>query len=105
MLVARGQLDEARPFVMRHLPDPEAEAVHASIEVGEWKTSPGSGPLADARRAAAAGRWRDGLEGMLAAMPTDRDAARQAMITVFATLGDENELVPEFRRRLAAALF
>jgi putative thioredoxin len=104
-LVARGNLDEARPLVMRHLPDPEAEAVHASIEIGEWKTSPGSGPLADARRAATTGRWRDALEGMLAVVPHDRDAARQAMITVFAALGDDNELVPEFRRRLAAALF
>ena len=42
---------------------------------------------------------------MLGALPDDRDAARQAMITVFAVLGDEDELVITYRRKLAAALF
>ena len=105
VLLARGKLDEARPLVARHLPDPDAEAVHASIEVGDWASSPGTGTLGTARRAAAEGRWRDALDGMLAALPEDMDAARQAMITAFTALGEENELVPEYRRRLAAALF
>ena len=42
---------------------------------------------------------------MIGALQDDRDAARQAMITVFAVLGDDDELVPEYRRKLAAALF
>ena len=58
-----------------------------------------------AKRLAAAGRWREALDGMLGALQDDRDAARQAMITVFAVLGDDDELVPEYRRKLAAALF
>jgi putative thioredoxin len=105
VLLARGRLDEARPLVTRHLPDPEAEAVHASIEVGDWASEPGSGTLAAARRAAAEGRWREALDGMLSALAEDKDAARQAMITAFTALGDDDELVPEYRRRLAAALF
>ena len=42
---------------------------------------------------------------MIAALGDDRDAARQALVTAFAALGDEDPLVPEYRRRLAAALF
>jgi putative thioredoxin len=105
VLVARGDLDEARPLVAKHLPDPEAESVHARIEVKDWATSPDNGTLASAKRLAARGRWREALDGMLGALQDDRDAARQAMVTVFAALGDEDELVPEYRRKLTAALF
>ncbi|HEX6131302.1 MAG TPA: tetratricopeptide repeat protein [Actinomycetota bacterium] len=105
VLVARGDLDEARPLVAKHLPDPEAESVHARIEVKDWATSPDDGTLASAKRLAARGRWREALDGMLGALQDDRDAARQAMVTVFAALGDEDELVPEYRRKLTAALF
>ena len=42
---------------------------------------------------AAQGKWREALDGMLGAVQDDRDAARQAMVTVFAVLGDEDELV------------
>ena len=58
-----------------------------------------------AKRLAAAGDWAAALSGMTAALDQDRDAARDAMVTAFAVLGDEDPLVPEFRRRLAAALF
>lgn len=105
VLVARGEIDEARPLVMRHLPDPEAEAVHATIEVREWAEEPANGTLASAKRLAAKGRWRESLDGMLGAIQDDRDAARQAMVTVFAALGDDEELVAEYRRKLTAALF
>lgn len=105
LLVARGDIDEARPLVMQHLPDPEAEAVHASIEVREWAQEPANGTLASAKRLAAKGRWREALDGMLGALQDDRDAARQAMVTVFAALGDDDETVAEYRRKLTAALF
>jgi putative thioredoxin len=105
VLVARGDIDEARPLVMQHLPDPEAEAVHATIEVREWAEEPANGTLASAKRLAAKGRWREALDGMLGALQDDRDAARQAMVTVFAALGDDDDLVTEYRRRLTAALF
>lgn len=105
VLVARGQIDEARPLVMRHLPDPEAEAVHATIEIAEWADDPATGTLPSAKRLASKGRWREALDAMLGALTDERDAARQAMVTVFAALGDDDELVAEYRRKLTAALF
>jgi putative thioredoxin len=105
ILLERGAIDEARPLIMPHLPDPEAEHLHAKIEVAEWSTEPADGRLGDARRSAARGDWTDALEGMIAALPDQRDDARQALVTAFAALGDDDPLVSEFRRRLAAALF
>jgi putative thioredoxin len=105
VLVARGAIDEARPLATKHLPDPEAERIHAEIEIREWAADPAAGTLASAKRLAAQGNWREALDGMVGALQDDRDAARQAMITVFAVLGDEHDLVGEYRRKLAAALF
>lgn len=105
VLIARGALDEARPLVVHHLPDPDAEALHARIEVMGWAREAGPGALGAAMRLAAQGAWHDALEGMMGALGEDRDGARQAMLTVFAVLGEEHELVPEYRRRLTASLF
>jgi putative thioredoxin len=105
ILVARARLDEARPLVTKHLPDPEAEQLHAVIEVKEWARDADASPLGEAKRMAAAGRWREALDGMVGSLSADLDAARQAMVTVFSALGDEHELVPEYRRKLAASLF
>ncbi len=105
ILLERGAIDEARPLIMPHLPDPEAEHLHARIEVAEWATLPADGTLGAACHAAAHGDWAQALEGMIAALPEQRDDARQALVTSFAALGDDDPLVPEFRRRLAAALF
>jgi len=105
ILLERGAIDEARPLIMPHLPDPEAEHLHARIEVAEWAMEPANGRLGDARLAAARGDWRDAFEGMIAALDDQRDDARQALVTSFAALGDDDPLVPEYRRRLAAALF
>jgi putative thioredoxin len=104
VLVRRGAIDEARPLVAKHLPDPEAERLHATIEVMEWADESGPGTLASAKRLAAAGKWREALDGMVAALQDQRDEARQAMITSFAVLGDD-PLVGDYRRRLTAALF
>jgi putative thioredoxin len=105
ILVRRGAVDEARPLVTPHLPDPEAEHLHALIEVTEWAREPQDGELGRAKHAAAAGRWDEALAGFLAALDGDRDGARQALVTVFAALGDDDPLVPEYRKRLAAALY
>jgi putative thioredoxin len=105
ILLDRGAIDEARPLIMPHLPDPEAEHLHAKIEVAEWAALPADGRLGEARRAAARGDWNDALEGMVAALSDQRDDARQALVTAFAALGDDDPLVPDYRRRLAAALF
>ena len=90
---------------MQHLPDPEAEHLHAQLEVAEWARSRPRARSARRSDAAAAGDWPGALDGMIAALAEDRDAARQALVTAFAALGDDDPLVPEYRRRLAAALF
>lgn len=104
ILAARGDLDEARRTLMPLLPDAEAERLLASIEVSSWESMREPGTLALAKRLAAQGEWRAALDGMLGALRDDPEA-RQAMLEVFAVLGDEDSLVPEYRRRLASALF
>jgi putative thioredoxin len=105
ILAERGDDAEARALVAPHLPDPEAERVVALLDVRSWADEPGPSTLASAKRLASAGRWREALDGMLGAIPEDRDAARQALVTAFSVLGDEDPLVPEYRRRLTSALF
>jgi len=105
LLVGRGAVDEARPLVARHLPDPEAERLHAQIEVADWAGAPGDGVLAAAKRAAAAGDAAGALEALTEALGSERDEARQALVTLFSALGEEDPLVPEYRRRLTAALY
>jgi putative thioredoxin len=105
LLIERGAFDEAEPLVTKHLPAPEAQRLDAMIDVHRWADEPGDGTLAMAKRLAATGDWAAALSGMAAALDEDRDAARDAMVTVFEVLGDEDPLVPEYRRRLAAALF
>lgn len=105
ILVARDDIEAARELLTPFLPDPEAERVLATARVRSWAHDPGEGPLSGARAAAGAGRWREALDAMLAALGEDRDEARAAMLDAFATLGDEDPLVIEFRRKLASALF
>jgi putative thioredoxin len=105
ILIDRRAIDEARPLIMPHLPDPEAEHLHALIEVAEWASERADGRLGAARQAATRGAWTEALEGMIASLDEDRDAARQALVTAFAALGDDDPLVPAYRRKLAAALY
>jgi putative thioredoxin len=101
---ARGE--EARQVLMPVLPDPDAERILAMLEVRSWADLQEIGTLSSAKRLAAQGRWREALDGMLGALQDDPDA-RRAMLEVFTVLGDDadDELVPEYRRKLAAALF
>jgi putative thioredoxin len=105
ILAARGELDAARDLVTPLLPDPEAERVMSAVRVAGWAAQDEPGTLASAKRLAATGRWREALDGMVGALQDDRDDARAAMIDVFAVLGDDDPIVPEYRRRLASALF
>jgi putative thioredoxin len=105
LLIDRGAFEEAEPLVAKRLPAPEAQRLRAMIDVHGWADETGEGTLAMAKRLGAAGDWPAALSGMVAALDEDRDAARDAMVTAFAVLGDEDPLVSEFRRRLAAALF
>jgi putative thioredoxin len=104
ILLGRGELDQAKALVEPLLPDPDAERVMATVRVRGWATDAGTGPLGDARRDAAAGRWREALDGLLAVLEDEPDAARASMVDVFATL-DDDPLVAEYRPKLAARLF
>ena len=104
IVVGRGETNDARALLEPLLPDGDAERVMAAVRVHEWATGASDGPIGDARRAAAAGRWREALEGLLAAFDDDPAAARESMVDVFTTLGDD-PLVGEFRPKLAAMLF
>ena len=104
VLAARGELVEARELAGPLAPDPEAEQLLAAIRVSEWAELPAATPLDEARRAASEGRWEEALGRMLAVVRDDPDA-RRSMLDVFAVLGDDDQLVREFRQRLATALF
>jgi putative thioredoxin len=105
ILLDRDEPDAAEELVSRHRPDPEAERVQAAIEMRRWLQAPADGTLAHAKRLAASGDLAGGLAGMLQALSEDRDAARDAMVVVFTAVGEDDPLVAEYRRRLAAALF
>jgi len=105
ILADRGDMEDARATVTPFLPDPEAERVLATVRVHGWGDVEGVGTLASAKRLAAAGHWREALDAMLGSLTDDRDEATGAMRDVFAVLGDDDPLVPEFRRKLSNALF
>jgi putative thioredoxin len=104
VLAERGSADEARQTLMPLLPDPDAERLLAQLEIASWATISDPGTLASAKRLAAQEKWREALDGMVGALTDDPDA-RPAMLDVFAALGEEDPLVPEYRRKLASALF
>jgi putative thioredoxin len=104
VLVDTNRDDEARQTLMPLLPDAEADRLLAQVEVRSWANTTEPGTLASAKRLAATGRYREALDGMLGALRDDPDA-RQAMVEVFSVLGDDDPIVPEYRRRLANALY
>lgn len=104
VLAETGRDAEAREMLMPLLPDPEAERVLAMLEVRSWASTAEPGTLASAKRLAAQGMYKEAMDGMLGALRDDPDA-RQAMLDVFAVLGDDDPLVAEYRRKLANALF
>ena len=69
----------------------------STVRVRRWSDLDEVGTLASAKRLAAAGSWREALDGMLGCLMDDRDEATAAMRDVFAVLGDDDPLVPEFR--------
>jgi putative thioredoxin len=105
ILAERGDLDEAQAIVTPFLPDPEAERVLSVVRVKGWGDLDDVGTLASAKRLAATGHWRQALDGMLGSLADEKDEATSAMRDAFAVLGDEDPLVPEFRRKLSNALF
>ena len=104
VLAAARRHGEAREVLSPLLPDAEAERLLAGIRVDEWTTLAGQGSLMDAKRLAGQGRWREALDGMLEALPGDAET-RTAILDVFEVLGESDELVKEYRPKLASALF
>ncbi|MEX1263573.1 MAG: tetratricopeptide repeat protein [Actinomycetota bacterium] len=104
ILVGRDEVGEASALVEPLLPDPEAELVMSAVRVSGWASLGGDDRLTQARKVAADRRWREALDGMLAAFDEDPAGARESMVDVFATLGDD-PIVAEFRPKLAARLF
>ncbi len=104
ILVGRGDSDQAAALVEPFLPDPDAERVMATVRVHGWAALEGSEPLAGPRRSAAAGRWREALDGLLDRFDDEPTIARESMVDIFATLEDD-PLVAEYRPKLAARLF
>jgi putative thioredoxin len=108
---ARGDFEDARRRLEPLRPDPEAERLLAALDVSEWASSDRSpdGPIVEAERAAAEGRFQDALETFLAAVRNgddgDRERAQSSMLKVFSVLGDQDPLTREYRRKLSAALF
>jgi putative thioredoxin len=105
ILLERGDLDEAEQLLTKHRPDPDAEKLLATIALRRWADAQADGILGEAKRAVASGDVSGGLAGLLQALDEDRDAARDAMITVFTAVGDDDPIVQEYRRLLSAALF
>jgi putative thioredoxin len=109
LAAGRGELEEARELLRPLRPDPEAERLLAAIEVSEWSEPGSDGDRAVQRgqRAAALGDYRSALEAFLDEIRVgdNRDQAREAMVKVFAVLGDDDPLTAEYRRKLAMALF
>ncbi|MFM8943909.1 MAG: thioredoxin [Actinomycetota bacterium] len=103
LLLERDATADAEDLVRGLLPDPEAQAIVAACRIRRWADLDGSGPLDDAKRLAAAGEFAPPLDGLLARVREHPDA-REAMVDIFAMLG-EGALVAEYRRRLANALF
>jgi putative thioredoxin len=59
-------------------------------------------------RDAAEGRFAQALEAFIRLVMDSgeqREAAREAMLKLFAVLGDQDPLTQEYRRKLATALF
>ncbi len=107
----RGDFDGARQILTSLRPEPEAERILAALDVSEWASGAGVGDdpqLAGPMRAAAEGRFPQALESFLRLVMDggeQREPAREAMLKLFAVLGDDDPLTQEYRRKLAAALF
>ncbi len=105
ILVERGDLEEARALLTPFVPDTDADRLLAAARVKEWGSAPADGPVGAAMALGAAGRWREALDGLLQALSSDRQGAQAALLDAFASLGDDDPLVLEYRRKLASALF
>ena len=119
-LALAGQADDevAREILARARPTPEVQQAIAALslrehagDLDELRTRVEAGEDAarvDLGRALAAmGEHEEAIEVLLAgvAVPDTREGAREALLDVFTTLGNDHPLVRAGRPRLASALF
>lgn len=129
VLLAQNREDEVRRILQkleeRGFLEPEAERIKSELELRASAEEAGS--LQDARRAleaspndlslklklaealAGAGKYADALDQCLQIVQSDRSGvgvdAKETMLRIFDTLGGGSELVSEYRRKLATALY
>lgn len=120
-LADRGEADEARGLLDRIVEDAEVARLRAELDLaGAGRDDAERQRLAAAaddgdpqsalelgRALAADGDHEHAIERLLAAVrhPATREPARQALLEVFAVLGDDHELTKSARPRLASALY
>jgi putative thioredoxin len=105
MLLDAGDPDRARDLLARVAPSAESRALQARLALQEAAEADQPG-LREMAAEAAAGDHRRALElGMELVADGDREGARELVVRIFETLGDDHPLTREFRPRLARALF
>lgn len=121
LLAARGDAEEARGLLDRVADDSEVATLQAELDLAgarrddaERERLAAAADDGDAQAAlelgqalAADGDYEPAVERLLAAVrdPATREPGRQALVQVFAVLGDDHELTRTARPRLAAALY
>ena len=129
ILVDLGRLDEAKALIEKLSPlaqmDERVSALRSRIEFAETAAqAPDAKALEQriernpddlearlqlAHLSAAKGDYRGALDQLLEIVRRDRsfrdDIARKAMLQIFTLLGNQGELVSEYRKRLASAMY
>ncbi len=106
-LESLGQVPAGTPFYAR------AQAMLPLADFLAAAGAPAEGDSAERYRQAAAlargGAYSGAMSELLAIVARDRafqdDGARKALLALFAALGDEDQLVPAYRKKLANTLF
>ncbi|MEZ5175955.1 MAG: thioredoxin [Acidimicrobiia bacterium] len=122
LLIDHGDIAEAMIVLGKLVPDAEVDRLQAAArlrqragdDISELEQAANADPGNDqaqldlARALAARGEYEPALDRMLAVVVKNgdgRDAGRLAMVDIFDVLGNEHPLTPEYRRKLAMALF
>lgn len=117
ILIERGDAGEAKALLARIPEDDDTRRLAAEADIAgaagadlDALSAAAAGDpaqrVAYGRALAAAGRHGEALEQLMSALRDgEREAAREAMVDVFALLGDDDPVVVRYRRELASALY